>query len=93
MIGSTVQRKIALSAHGVESQALEPEQGTATKLSNKTTRNEKARKLSKAIPFFFRLASNALPDIGTVFRIEKKKLKKKIPRSLGIGGPSTLGRR
>ena len=32
----------------------------------------------KAIPpFFFRLASNAFPDIGSVGRIEKKILKKK----------------
>ena len=31
----------------------------------------------KAIPFFFRLASNAFTDIGSVGRIEKKeKLKK-----------------
>ena len=28
-------------------------------------------------PLFFRLASNELPDIGSVSRIEKKKLKKK----------------
>ena len=32
------------------------------------------------------------PDIGSVGRIEKKK-KKKIIRSLGIGGPGTPGRR
>ena len=33
----------------------------------------------KAIPaFFFRLASNAFPDTGSVGRIEKKILKKKI---------------
>ena len=43
-------------------------------------------------PFFlFRLASNALPDIGLVSRIEKKKIKK--ITSLGIGGPGTPGRR
>ena len=28
-------------------------------------------------PFFFRLASNAFPDIGSAGRIEKKKTKKK----------------
>ena len=39
-------------------------------------------------PFFFCLASNAFPDIGSVGQIEKKTLKK-ITRSLGIGGPST----
>ena len=33
--------------------------------------------------FFFRLASNAFPDIGSVDRIEKKNLKE---LSLGIGG-------
>ena len=36
--------------------------------------------------FFFRLASNAFPDIGSVGRIEKKNT-----RSLGIGGPATQG--
>ena len=30
-----------------------------------------------AIPFFFRLASNVFPGVGSVGRIEKKKLKKK----------------
>ena len=36
----------------------------------------------KAIPpFFFRLALNAFPDIGSVGRIEKKILKKKIHRA------------
>ena len=35
---------------------------------------------------FFRLASNAFPDIGSVDRIEKKTIKKKIIRSLGVGG-------
>ena len=42
-------------------------------------------------PFFFRLASNAFPDVGSVGWIEKKKPKKKITRSLGIGGPVTPG--
>ena len=42
-------------------------------------------------PFFFRLASNAFPDVGTVSRIEKKKPKKKHTRSLRIGGPCTPG--
>ena len=41
-------------------------------------------------PLFFRLASNAFPDIGSVGRIEKKKLKK-VTRSLGIGGPDNPG--
>ena len=43
--------------------------------------------------FFLRLASNAFPYIGSVGRIEKKKkkLKKKITRSLGIGDPGTPG--
>ena len=41
-------------------------------------------------PFFFRLASNAFPDFGSVSRIEKKKLKK-IIRNLEIGGPGTQG--
>ena len=40
-------------------------------------------------PFFFRLASNAFPDIRSVARIKKKKLKKKITKSLGIGGLGT----
>ena len=40
-------------------------------------------------PFFFRLGSNAFPDIGSVGRIEKKKRKKKITGSLGIGGPGS----
>ena len=45
-------------------------------------------------PFpFFRLASNAFPDIGSVGRIEKKQTKKKFTRSLKIGGPGTPGRR
>ena len=39
--------------------------------------------------FFFRLASNAFPDIRSVARIKKKKLKKKITKSLGIGGLGT----
>ena len=43
-------------------------------------------------PFFFRLPSNAFPDTGSVGRIEKKNVKKKITRSLGIGGPGTPGR-
>ena len=30
-----------------------------------------------AIPFFFRLASNAFPGVGSVGRIEKKKKPKK----------------
>ena len=55
----------------------------------KTKNNNK-----KAIPvFFFRLPSNAFNDIGSVCRIEKKNLKKKITRSLGISGPGTPGRR
>ena len=53
----------------------------------KTKNNNK-----KAIPvfFFFRLPSNAFPDIGSDW---KKKPKKKITRSLGISGPGTPGRR
>ena len=43
--------------------------------------------------FFFRLASNAFPDIGSVGRIEKKKPKKRITRSLGVRGTGTPGRR
>ena len=40
------------------------------------------------MPFFFLLASNAFPGVGSVGRIEKKqKDLKKITRSLGIGGP------
>ena len=43
-------------------------------------------------PFFFRLASNAFPDVGSVGRIEKKKTSKKNKtRSLRIGGPGTPG--
>ena len=42
-----------------------------------------------AMPVFFRLASNAFSDAGSVGRIEKKKDLKKITRSLGIGGPGT----
>ena len=38
--------------------------------------------------FFFRLASNAFPDIRSVGGIEKK-TEKKSQRSLGIGGPGT----
>ena len=34
-----------------------------------------------AIPFFFRLASNAFPDIGSVVWIEKKKNPKKQKKS------------
>ena len=45
----------------------------------------------KPIPFFFfALASNAFPDIGSVGRIEKKK---KNVKSLGIGGPGSPVRR
>ena len=52
----------------------------------KTKNNNK-----KAIPvFFFRLPSNAFPDIGSDW---KKKPKKKITRSLGISGPDTPRRR
>ena len=40
--------------------------------------------------FFFRLASNAFPDIWSVGQTEKKN-KKKFTRSLGIGGPGTPG--
>ena len=43
--------------------------------------------------FFLRLPSNAFPDIGSVDRIEKKKTKKQIVRSLGIVGPGTPRRR
>ena len=43
---------------------------------------------SKAIPlFFFRLASSAFPDIGSVGRVEKKNLKKRRP-----GTPASLFR-
>ena len=88
MIGSTFQKKIAISTLCVESQAFEActwvlneNQSSghdSSRLSNKTTSDEKARKLDKAIPrFFFRLASNAFPDIGSVGRIEKKNLKEK----------------
>ena len=43
-------------------------------------------------PFFFRLASNAFPDIGSAGRIEKKKkTRKKITRSLGTGGLGAPG--
>ena len=42
--------------------------------------------------FFLRLASNAFPDIGSVARFEKKKkTKKKIIRSHGIGCPGNPG--
>ena len=37
-------------------------------------------------PFFFRLPSDAFPDVGSVCRIEKKKPKKKGISILGIGG-------
>ena len=40
---------------------------------------------------FFGYTPNAFPDIGSVGRVEKKKLKK-ITRSFGIGGPGTPGR-
>ena len=43
-------------------------------------------------PFFFRLGSNAFPDIGSGGRTEKRNLKK-ITRSLGIGSPGTPGGR
>ena len=43
--------------------------------------------------FFFRLASNAFPDIGSVGRIGKKKLKSKVTKSFGIGGLGNAGRR
>ena len=33
-------------------------------------------------PFFFRLASNAFPDIGSIGRIAKKKTLKKITRNV-----------
>ena len=39
--------------------------------------------------FFFRLASNAFPDIRSVGGIEKKKPEKKSQRSLGTEGPGT----
>ena len=41
--------------------------------------------------FFLCFASTAFPDIGPVGQIEKKNLKTKITRSLGIGGPGTPG--
>ena len=44
-------------------------------------------------PFFFRLPSNAFPDIGSVGLKKKKKPKKIITRRLGIVGPGTPGRR
>ena len=48
----------------------------------------------KPSPLFFRLASDAFPDIGSVGGIEKKKqTKKRITRSFAIGGPGTPGRR
>ena len=53
MIGSTVQRKIALSAHGVESQALEPEQGTATDSVTKPLEMRKRGNSLRPSPFFF----------------------------------------
>ena len=43
-------------------------------------------------PFFFRLGSNAFPDIGSGSRTEKTNLKK-ITKSLGIGSPGTPGGR
>ena len=43
-------------------------------------------------PVFFRLPSNAFPDIGSV-GLKKKKPKKIITRRLGIVGPGTPGRR
>ena len=46
--------------------------------------------LIRTIPFFFRLASNALTDVGSVGLKKKRKLKK-ITSSLGIGGPGTPG--
>ena len=42
-------------------------------------------KFGISIPPFFRLASNAFPDIGSIGRIEKKNVKK----NLGIGGPGS----
>ena len=41
-------------------------------------------------PPFFRLASTAFPDVGSVSLIEKNP-KEKITRSIGIGGPGTPG--
>ena len=41
--------------------------------------------------FFLHLPLNSFPDIGSVGRIEKKKPKKKITRSLGIVGTGTAG--
>ena len=46
----------------------------------------------RPFPFFLRLPSNAFPDVGSV-GLKKKKLKKKITRSLEIVGPGTPGRR
>ena len=46
--------------------------------------------LIRTIPFFFRLASNAFTDVGSVGLKKKRKLKK-ITSSLGIGGPGTPG--
>ena len=57
-------------------------------LVKKTIKTFYLFRLSPPAPFFlffFCLASNAFPDIGSVGRIEKKNLKK-IRRSLGIGG-------
>ena len=55
-----------------------PEQGTASRLSNKTTSEEKAWKLDKAIPFFrVQRRMHFLIIFGSVGRTEKKKLKKK----------------
>ena len=50
----------------------------------------------KAIPlFFFRLASNAFPDFGSVGRIVKKKNTEKKnhkkSRNRSLGGPGTQG--
>ena len=50
-----------------------------------------ATKRLRPSPLFFRLSSNAFPDIGSVGRNEKKNTSKKITRSLGIGGPGTPG--
>ena len=48
--------------------------------------------IKRPSPLFFRLASNAFPNIGSVSWIGKKNSKKKnISRSLGIGGPGIPG--
>ena len=64
------------------------ERGTQEEAHCERNLNRQLRSIRPS-PFFFRLASNAFSDIGSVGWIEKKKLKKKITRSLGIVGPGT----